>query len=146
MHLWWFWDICKSILLWPIFCGFFFKGFIKDVFLSSYEKSYTFFFFFFFVWHHTLNQHIHKSDTMHPTRITHFNIMILIPLCENCKLCTYYITYYEFSYFRLAPIYPTAMVYKFPKNKKSNTRTRWVCYVKNPIPVQHWSEPTTPKL
>jgi len=25
-HLWWFWDIYKSILLWLVFCWFFFKG------------------------------------------------------------------------------------------------------------------------
>jgi hypothetical protein len=46
-------------------------------------------FFRFNLWHHTLNQHIH-IDTMYPSGITHFNTMILIPLCENCKLCTYW--------------------------------------------------------
>jgi len=59
------------------------KGFIKVFFFSTYAKSWT------FVWHHTLNQHIH-IDTMYPFGITHFNTMILIPMCENCKLCTYW--------------------------------------------------------
>jgi hypothetical protein len=42
-----------------------------------------------FFWHHILNQHIH-IDIMHPSSITHFNTMIIIPLCENCELCTYW--------------------------------------------------------
>jgi len=60
--------------------------------------------FFFRRWHHTLNQHIHNSDTMHPSSVTHFNIMILISLCENCILCTFDTTCYEFPYFSLSSI------------------------------------------
>jgi hypothetical protein len=65
-----------------VFCWVF-ERFINNFFLSTYAKNCT------FSWHHTLNQHIH-IDTMYPSCITHFNIMIRIPLCENCKLCTYW--------------------------------------------------------
>jgi len=61
---------------------FFLERFVKDFFLSIYAKICI------FLWHHTLNQHIH-IDTMYPFDITHFNTMIFIPLCENCKFCTY---------------------------------------------------------
>jgi len=82
MHLWWFWDIYTSILLWLMFCWFFWKvhqGFFP---FNLCKKLH-------FLWHRTLNQHIH-IDTMYPFGITHFNTMIFIPLCENCKLCTYW--------------------------------------------------------
>jgi hypothetical protein len=81
MHLWWFWDIYESILLWPMFCWFF-NGSSRG-FLSTYAKSSR------FLWHHTLNQHI-PIDTMYPFGVTHLNTMILIPLCENCKFCIYW--------------------------------------------------------
>jgi hypothetical protein len=108
MQLWWFWNIYKSILLWPVFC----------FFLKVHQG-----FFPFNLWHHPLNQHIH-IETMYPSGITHFNAMIFIPLCENCKLCTYgYHLVWVFIFF---PQYSyCAMVYKF--QKKSSTRTRWVC-------------------
>jgi hypothetical protein len=61
----------------------FLKGSSRIFFLSTYAKNCI------FLWHHTLNQHIH-IDTMYPYCITHFNTMILIPLCENCKFCTYW--------------------------------------------------------
>ncbi len=61
----------------------FFKGSSRIFFLSTYAESCT------FLWHHTLNQHIH-IDTMYTSGITHFNTMILISLCENCKLHTYW--------------------------------------------------------
>jgi len=76
-----------------------------------------------FLWHHTLKQHIH-IHTMYPSNITHFNTMIIIPLCENCKFCTYW--YHMVWVFIFLPQYASsAMVYKF--QKKSNTRTKWVC-------------------
>jgi hypothetical protein len=101
----------------------FLKGFIKDFFLSTYARSST------FLWHHTLNQHIH-IDTMYPYGTTHFNTMIFIPLCENCKLCIYW---YEFSYFCFNT--HTTMVYKFWKKNQILVPDG---YVKSPILVQHW--------
>ncbi len=81
-HLWWFWNVYKSVLLWPMFSWFFLKVHPRFFPFNLCKK-------FPFLWHHILNQHIH-IDTMYPSGITHFNTMIFISLCENCKSYTYW--------------------------------------------------------
>jgi len=126
MHLWWFWDIYKSILLWLGVLLVFFKRFIKDFLFSTYAKS------FIFLWHHTLNQHIH-IDIIYPFGITHFNSTILMSLSENCKLCTYgYHLVWVFIYFSQYPYCHGIW------NSKKNQIPVLNGYVKYPIPVQHW--------
>jgi len=92
----------------------FFGGSIKDFFLSTYANI--------FLWHHTLNQHIH-IDPMYPSSITHFNTMIFIPLCENCKLCTYW--YHLVWVFTFSPQY--LYCHGIWISKKSKTHMRWTC-------------------
>jgi len=82
-HLWWFWESTNKFCCDQCFIDFWKKKFIKDIFFSTYAKSCT------FLWHHILNQHIH-INIMYLSSITHYNIVILIPLCENCKICTYW--------------------------------------------------------
>jgi hypothetical protein len=104
----------------------FLKRFIKDFFLSTYAKK------MHFLWHRTLNQHIH-IDTMYPFGITHFNTMIIIPLCENCKLCTYW--YHLVWVFIFLPQYPYYHgIQIFQKNQIFIPNG----YVKSSIPIQHW--------
>jgi hypothetical protein len=109
MHLWWFWDIYKSILLWLMFCWFFFRvhqGFFLFNLCKKLQR----------MWHDTLNQHMH-IDTMYTSGITHFNTMILTyPCVKIVNFVHIDTTWYEFSYFCLNT--RIAMVYNFFKKIK----------------------------
>jgi hypothetical protein len=98
--------------------------------------------FLFNLWHHTLNQHIHM-DTMYLSSITHFNTMIFIPLCENCKLCTYWYHLLRVFIFWLQYLY----CHGLQISKKSNTYTKRVCYKSNTSPTlvrsQFWMQRTS---
>jgi hypothetical protein len=95
----------------------------------------------FFLWHHTLNQHIHIA-TMYPFGIRQFNTMILIPLCENCKLCTYW--YHMVWVFAFSP--PIPILPWYTNFKKRDQIPIPDGYVKNPIPVLHWKKPPSVQL
>jgi hypothetical protein len=97
------------------FVGFFKKAH-QGFFLSTYAKNCI------FLWHHLLNQHI-DIDIMYPSSMIHFNTMIFIPLCENCKFCTYW--YHLVWVFLFSPQY--LYCHNIWISKKSNTLTKWVC-------------------
>ncbi len=123
-HLWWFWNIYKSILLWLVFCWVWFNN-SSRIFSFQFMQKVA-----FFLWHHILNQHIH-IDNVYPSGITHFNTMLVIIVWNLQTLYLLIPPRMSFHIFASMPV--LAWYTNFKKSQIPIPNG----YVKNPIPIQH---------